>query len=77
MNISESGGEERMSKAESAIQALSSELQTTKQLMEDMAKRERQVRVIPYWNLVFRACDVFAVMVNSMSWTVVFSPVTA
>lgn len=44
MNISENGGEERMGKAENAIHALSSELKTTKQLLDDMAKRERQVR---------------------------------
>ena len=43
MNISETGGEERMGKAEKAIQALSSELKTTKQLLEDMGQRERQV----------------------------------
>jgi len=42
-NISEVGGEERLQKAEGAIQALTSELKTSKQLMDDMAKRERQV----------------------------------
>lgn len=44
-NVTESGGEERIGKAERAIQALSSELKTTKQLMEDMSQRERQVRL--------------------------------
>ncbi|XP_067938606.1 coiled-coil domain-containing protein 170-like [Watersipora subatra] len=43
MNVSETGGEERMSKAEHAIQALSSELKTTKQLLEEMGQRERQL----------------------------------
>ncbi|KAF6021904.1 CCDC170 [Bugula neritina] len=42
-NISEVGGEERLQKAEGAIQALTSELKTSKQLMDDMAKRERQL----------------------------------
>lgn len=46
-HISESGGEERMSKAEHAIQALSSELKTTKQLLDDMGQRERQASFAP------------------------------
>lgn len=44
VNVTETGGEDRIGKAEGAIQALSSELKTTKQLLEDMSKRERQVR---------------------------------
>lgn len=43
MNVTETGGEERIGKAESAIQALSRELKTTKNLLDDMAQRERQV----------------------------------
>lgn len=46
VNVTETGGVERIGKAESAIQALSSELKTTKQLLEDMSKRERQVRSV-------------------------------
>ena len=44
MGVSDAGSEERLGKAEHAIQALSSELKTTKNLLDDTGKRERQVR---------------------------------
>lgn len=48
MTTSETGSEDRLTKAESAIAALSSELKTTKQLLDDTGKRERQVRIRTY-----------------------------
>ena len=45
MGVSDAGSEERLGKAEHAIQALSSELKTTKNLLDDTGKRERQVSI--------------------------------
>lgn len=46
--VTENGGQERMGKAESAIQALSSELATTKHLLTDVGQREKQVS-LEWW----------------------------